>query len=577
MATNIHVPQSLRPYQREALDAIKAAWDEGKKALIAVATGGGKTTIGAQLLHETIDPYRQRALVIGHTKEIVEQFYRRVENQFAGKLSQPYQVPGALMAPGLGMVMAENDEADARIIVATRQTVQNEKRLKRLMQTGHFDVVLIDEAHHALADNTYGKIVKALQEVNPFVKIAGLTATPKRTDRKALGTVFDEIVYQWLIPDGINGGYLVPVQRVKVSTRVSLSGVRTSRGDYSQTALANVLEAHNWRDLALEAYNEHILKTGRKTLAFFPNLAMSKEFADVLNGQGVRAAHVDGNTPKPERTDILKRYTSGELDVVTNMGVLTEGFDAPATGAVLLARPTRSKTLFTQIVGRGLRLYPGKDNCLLLDLTVVDTKALEMGTLFGRLVKCHNCDCEYTAGLKACPKCGAPPLPPEKGEPIGSRVITTKYDGEGLSVEFVSLFENAFAAWHMGDDGLMSVGLGYDNGTMIIMPPLVDEYYRLGHVPKDPNSQIKLLNMNEDLGSLMETAETAIKKHGKGHTRTAQKDAQWRADPPTSGQRRMLKRLGLDVPEGLTKGSASQLITHAMYAGRAINEPWSVG
>ena len=571
-----YAPQMLRGYQQEALDAIKEAWGRGVKALVAVATGGGKTTIGAQLLLEEVDPYRHRALVIGHTKEIVEQFYRRVENQFAGKLNMPYTVPGALMAPGLGMVMAENDDSHARIIIATRQTVQNKKRLKQLLKSGSFDVVLIDEAHHALADNTYGEIIKQIQADNPMVKIAGLTATPKRTDKKALGTVFDEIVYQWLIPDGITGGYLVPVQRVKVSTTVNLSDVRTSRGDYSQKRLVSVLETKNWLELATKAYDEYLASSGRKTIAFFPSVEMSKRFAESLSKNGINAVHIDGKTPKPERANLLRQYIKGEIEVVSNMAVLTEGFDAPATQAILLARPTRSRTLFTQIVGRGLRLYPGKEDCLLLDLTVVDTRALEIGTLFGRMIQCKECGTEYTAGLPECPRCGATLPPPEAREVNEDAIVlpNNPFSGEGLSAEYGTLFEKAFAAWHMGGDGFLSCGLGYDNGSLVIMPPMMDEFYRLARVPKEKNEPVYMLGLNEDLASLMVDAEKFIRTHSTGAVRTAQKDAVWRADPPSRAQTRLLRRLGVDVPKGLTKGSAAALITHTFAVERAASEPW---
>jgi superfamily II DNA or RNA helicase len=574
----VNAPQVLRPYQQDALDAVKSSWKRGVKALVAVATGGGKTTIGSQLLVETIDPYHQRALVIGHTKEIVEQFYNRVENQFGGRLSVPYQVPGALMAPGIGMVMAVHDESDARVVVATRQTAQSHTRMERMLRSGAFDVLLIDEAHHALADNTYGGILAALQEANPFLKVVGFTATPKRTDRKGLGTVFDEIVYEWLIPDGIAAGYLTPVQRVKVATAVNLSGVRTSRGDYSQNKMVSLLETANWLELTEKAYHEYIAETGRRTLAFFPSVEMSKQFAQSLAASGVNARHVDGTTPKPERTDVLKNYVSGDIQVVSNMGVLTEGFDAPATQAVLLARPTRSRTLFTQIVGRGLRPYPGKEDCLLLDLTVVDTKALEIGTLFGRMIQCKECAAQYVAGLPACPRCGATLPPPEERQADDGAIIVprTAQIGDGLTAEYTSLFEKAFAAWYMGGDGYLSCGMGYDNGALVIMPPIMDEFYRLGHVPKWQNDAVTLLSMNEDLASLMVEAERHLKKIGYRAERTATKDAAWRADMPTRGQMKLLKKLGVNPPTGLTKGSASQLITHALYVDRAATEPWTV-
>jgi len=224
-----------------------------------------------------------------------------------------------------------------------------------------------------------------------------------------------------------------------------------------------------------------------------------------------------------------------------------------------------------------LRPFPGKDDCLLLDLTVVDTRALEIGDLFGRMMKCHECECEYLSGLPKCPRCGAVPLPPEKRE--AGEIVEYNADhlpaGEELQAEFGNLFEKAFAAWHMDADGFMSCGLGYDNGALIIMPPLVDEMYRLGRVPKVDSEPVYMISLNEDLASLMLEAEKFVRTHGNGAERTAQKDAAWRADPPTRGQLRFMKKLGVTAPANITKGGASQLITHAIYVKRAATEPWS--
>lgn len=560
------VPQTLRDYQRDGVDAIKQAWDSGcHSPLVAVATGGGKTTMMAQLLVETVEPDLRRALVIAHTKEIVEQIYHRIENQYAGRLGEWFG--GVKMFPGIGMVMGQHDVPQARIVVATRQSLHN-SRLSQVIRYGAFDAVVIDEAHHAVADNTYGKIIEHVRRVNKNVKLVGFTATPKRADKKALKTMFDDIVYQWLIPDGIQSSYLAPVTRLKVKTKVDLSGIRNVGGDFNQKKMVGILNVSNWIDLTLEAYSKYIASANRHCLAYLPSVAMSKAFSQRLSDSGIASAHVDGKTPKDEREQILRDYINGTLSVVSNMAVLTEGFDAPATDAILLARPTRSQTLFTQIVGRGLRPSDGKQDCLLVDMTVVDTKALEIGTLLGRMIQCDECPTEYDYGLPCCPQCGAdvPKAKKEKQKDSDSPMPNNVVVGGELVAEHSDLFEKALSAWHVGNDGYISCTLSFEAGSMLIMPPMIDDYYRLVKVPKSRHDNPSIEYQNTDLSEVMMYGETQVKKHGD--KQASLKSATWRGGSASRGQTKLLKKLGIKNVQGMTKGMAARLITHHICVER---------
>lgn len=558
-------PQKLRDYQQAAVAAIRQAWDDGEPApLAALATGAGKTTVIAQVLVESLDPLRQRALVIGHTEEIISQLSSRIANQFNGKLDSFFLTHHG--APGLGIVMAENDHHDARIIVATRQSL-HPRRLNKLLQSGAFDIVVIDEAHHAFGDNSYGTIVQALRTANPALKLVGFTATPSRGDGLALESVFSKIVYQWLIPDGIARGYLVPVTRIKVTTQVDASGIRSQHGDYAQTKLVSVLETANWLDLAERAYRQYVLDTKRPTLAFFPTVEMSQTFVERLGG-AVSARHLDGTTPKEERRAVLRDYADGKVALVANFGVLTEGFDAPQTSALLMARPTRSQVLYTQIVGRGLRPYPGKHDCLLVDLAVTDTKALEAGSLLGRMTRCPKCGSEHYAGLKACPICGHVVSWKQRAA-AGVHVAGNLGMGGDLIANFEPLFEKSFAAWHTGSDGFYSCTLSFEDGALIIVPPLEDELYRLAYVPSDKGRPVSYLMRNEDLASLMMDADEYIRQHGAP---SANKEAGWRGQAASMAQLHLLGKLNIPVPEGVSKGMASQMITHALSVRRLLQE-----
>lgn len=558
-------PQRLRDYQQAAVAAIREAWSRDEPApLAALATGAGKTTIIAQLLRETLNVTCERALVLAHTEEIVVQLRDRIANQFEGELDTSF---GEYYAPGIGIVMGKQDDADARIVCATRQSLHN-SRLKRLLVHGAFDILVIDEAHHAFGDNSYGGILDTLRKANPDLNVVGFTATPSRGDGLALGSVFSDICFQWLIPDGIAAGYLTPVTRIKVTTSVDTSDVKTSRGDYAQTRLVSVLETNNWLDLALQAYWQYIADTGRQTLAFFPTVEMSRQFVTRLIESRVDARHIDGETPKDVRRQVLRDYAEGRVRLVSNFGVLTEGFDAPMTSALLMARPTRSRTLYTQIVGRGLRPYPGKHDCLLVDLAVTDTRALEVGSLLGRMTRCPKCLNEHYAGLKACPMCGHIVSWKQRAA-AGIAVTPDMTNGSGLIANFEPLFEKSFAAWYNGGDGFFSCTLSFEDGALIIIPPLEDNYYRLARVPSDRQKPVEYLTRNEDLASLMLEADEYILKQG---AQSAAKEAGWREHPATMAQLNVLGKLGVTVPRGVSKGAASQMITHAISVKRLLQE-----
>jgi superfamily II DNA or RNA helicase len=555
-------PHCLRPYQQAAVQAITSAWQKGLTApLAALATGGGKTTIACDLAVSHIDPATQRILVIAHTGELIRQFADRLRNQFNGRLDCMFVEPGQMFVPGLGLIDQHTKDHNARVVVATRQSL-HEKSIKKLLTHGAIDLLIIDEAHHATLDNTYGAIVDVLKHKNPDLKILGLTATPKRTDKKALGTIFDDIVYTWLIPDGIDNGHLSPVTRIKVFTDVQLSDVKNTAGDYNKKRLISVLKTANWLDLAVDAFLKHIGQK-RPTLAFLPAVDMSRDFAQQLRTHGIKAAHLDGTTEKTARRQTLADYAQGKLQVISNMSVLTEGYDAPRTSAIFLARPTRSPVLFTQILGRGLRPFPGKSDCLLVDLSPEDTKALQQGTLMGKMVTCAQCKIDFVSGSDRCPHCGTPtpqkltdtsslkgvsPFPDKK--PVGQDLLNIK----------TSIFDDAFAAWYIDSDGFLSCARS-EQATFVIVPPLGDGQYPTCYhlLDVERNKTIKNITRNEDLASLLADAEGHLDRTNANLT---DKSKSWRSRPASQRQIQFLDSLGAMFSDDISKGKAAQLITH---------------
>ncbi|XP_068917787.1 uncharacterized protein [Tenebrio molitor] len=343
---------SLRDYQEEAVNAVLEGWTEHDSVMITVPTGGGKTIIASSLIGERLE--HGRILFLAHREELLHQ-----------TVDKASMVLGDIDA---GVVQADLDEHRAQIVVGSVQTLSRERRLERVLAYGDFATVIIDECHHATA-TTYRKIMDRMKAGKPGgPKLLGVTATPDRADKVGLMAVFEKIVYELGIFDLIDRGHLVDIVAKEIEIDgLDLSGVRTSRGDYVASDLSRALLENHTPEIVAKAMHELIPE--RKSIVFVPSVAMAEETAAAIREMGIKAGFVSGGTPKDERKQILEDLDSGALRAVVNVGVLTEGFDSPSVDAVVMAAPTKSRTKFVQCIGRGLRLNPGKEDCVVLDLT----------------------------------------------------------------------------------------------------------------------------------------------------------------------------------------------------------------
>ena len=345
----------LRPYQTEAIAAIRDEWGEEDNAstLISLPTGTGKTIVFSSLISTLLDEDKgARALVVAHRDELVEQAADKM------RLVNPFITAGIVKGP--------RHEIAPRFVVGSIQSF-NASRLRRL-KSWRVDYLVIDEAHHAQEDNYYGKLIAALRAVNPDLKVLGVTATPFRGDNRGLGGVFASCCYSYGIVEAIESGYLTPLRGVVVRTSTDLDAVRQGRdGDFTEGSLAQVVDTANRNELVVESWRKHA--NGCQAVAFTCNVQHAQNMAATFTAKGVRAAAVWGAMGTDARKDTLKRFAQGDLDVLTNCGVLTEGWDYPALGAVLLARPTQSRVLYAQAVGRATRLAEGKTEALVIDFT----------------------------------------------------------------------------------------------------------------------------------------------------------------------------------------------------------------
>lgn len=332
----------LRPYQQEAMDAILEAWENGThKTLLVLPTGCGKTIVFAKVTEECV---RQgdRVLILAHRGELLE--------QAADKIGK---------ATGLGCATEKAEETCLgswfRITVGSVQSMMRESRLSRFPDD-YFDTIIIDEAHHCISDS-YQRVLHHF----PEAKVLGVTATPDRGDMKNLGQVFESLAYEYTLPRAIKEGYLSPIKAVTIPLKVDLTGVGVQSGDFKAGDLGTALDPY------LEGIATEMEKYCRdkKTVVFLPLVKTSQKFRDVLNAHGFQAAEVNGESQ--DRAEILREFDAGKYNVLCNSMLLTEGWDCPSVDCIVVLRPTKVRSLYCQMVGRGTRLSPGKDHLLLLD------------------------------------------------------------------------------------------------------------------------------------------------------------------------------------------------------------------
>lgn len=332
----------LRPYQREAKEAIFGEWDQGhNKTLLVLPTGTGKTIVFSAVAEQCV---RQgsRVLILAHRGELLDQAQDKL-----------------LRSTGLRCAVEKAEETSLaswyRVTVGSVQTLMREKRLAQFAPD-HFGHIIIDEAHHCLSDS-YQRVLEHFSAA----QVLGVTATPDRGDMRNLGQYFESLAYEYTLPKAIRDGYLCPIRAQTIPLRLDLSGVGVQSGDFKAGDLGTALDPY-LDQIADEMAN---YCAGRKTVVFLPLVKTSQKFRDILNRRGFRAAEVNGESQ--DRAEVLRDFDAGRYDVLCNSMLLTEGWDCPSVDCIVVLRPTKVRSLYSQMVGRGTRLCPGKDHLLLLD------------------------------------------------------------------------------------------------------------------------------------------------------------------------------------------------------------------
>jgi len=546
----------LRKYQRETVDSIRQAWSGGTQNVLAVlATGAGKTIVFLALLDEILaEKPHARFLLVAHRKELIEQPSERIAQFWPARASQ------------VGIVMADQDECDRQITIATVQTLQVERRIERLLAHGPIDYLIIDEAHHSAADG-YLTVLETLQDANPRLRHLGVTATPIRSDDN--GLPYDVKVAHLGIRELVRDTWLAPPRWLAIQTGITLAGVK-SRGsgpdrDFVTKDLVDVYETDNCFDLVAESHNKYA--SGRKALAFVSSVDGAYRLAEKFNDAGITAIAADGTTPKVERKRILDGFRAGEYDVLVNCALFTEGLDVPEVSCIHQVRPTKSDSLYLQMIGRGLRIVPGKTDCLILDYAPLEARNITMlGDVLG-------VDAKKEAYI-------------EESDEEGEVIAGFTFDGDfkwlsGNPMEIVSrtLDYLNMSPWKWskpeGPNGQMVLGLGKGDDdierSLVISAPAAEMHVWL--VAKRPGERCAKAYLVQT-GSFEDVSDWAEDyANTRGNAILSRKAKKWRINEPSDGQVKFARRLGV-YGDGMNRGDCADAITSklATDAVRRLNK-----
>lgn len=591
---------TLRPYQLDQLAAIRGGLEKGtNRLLIKSPTGTGKTVMFSAMLEnlgawlEQFPKNDRKMLVIAHREELLDQAAAKI----------------AAANPGL-MVMVEQGDRRASVyadvIVASIQTLAAMKfrRLDRLISRVTFRIVIVDEAHHAAADTYRAALVRlgflpaaeAGKDLENFEApkyedvaqmevalagwdkrapqdrlLVGVTATPNRSDAIGLGCVFQSLAYSYALKQAIADGWLVPIEPWAIETDTSLDDVHIARGDFNQRELADAVNNHKRNLLAVAAWQQYALNV--PTIGFTVDVEHAHALADAFVKAGHKWQAVSGETPKDDRRMMLEQFSNGQLDGLANCMVLTEGTDLPRAACILHAKPTKSATLYEQMTGRGLRLFPGKEKCVVIDLVDVARR--------------HS--------LQAAPVLyGLPPGLISKGRTLeqleedleGFREKGMDLDailaGKHLTLEQLQAVASTFDIWTIPELGAFGNGRALDwlkvgEDVFRLLYPWADGWETL-QVNKDlvgkwevsltikPSAQGQ--TVQKTIAAQIVTADAAaglaeafVLQERRSVTKLKATDAPWRQRPASPAQLALLRRLSVpNIPNPCNMGQASALI-----------------
>lgn len=573
----------LREYQQAAITRIveSAKYERILKQVIVLATGLGKTVIFSHL-PQRVKERGKKTLILAHREELLGQAKKKIE----------------AISPTLtvGIEQGENNVEDVMahdVIVASVPTLgrSGSKRIEKFKPTD-FGLIVVDECHHATSE-TYRNIFRHFGVLKgdlfqlPTV-LLGVTATPNRSDHVGLDNIFDAITFTYTLKDGIDNGYLSPIKAFTVATKTDISQVATRAGDFAENELSEAVNNQERNRLVVETYKEKFNNT--KALVFASSVEHVNTLVELFKNAKVRAEGVIGATDKDVREAVLRDFDKGDLDVLVNCNVLTEGYDCPSIDTILMTRPTKSSVLYSQMIGRGTRLSPdtGKQFLNLVDFVdnVGKNKVVTLPSIFGvpkmlnlKGGKLINEVLEKIDKIKEVnPDFDVEKIDDWSDESIDKIVKEVNIFAQASIPEEVQ--QHSKFSWERDGDGFkLSVPPTADKkSTLIIRPNLLSQWELVekvyNKVPPARNNgytgwlkkeeSVKILG--KDQSEIFSLSDDFLSKEFPQQSQVFRQDGKWRKDEPSEKQLKMLSKFKVPIPEGLTKGQASVLI------GKAINE-----
>lgn len=572
MATTT-VQFELRPYQREALAAVAEARASGVWAqLLVLPTGGGKTVIFAQVPGLV----RGRMLVLAHREELLTQAAASIR--------------AANPDLRVEIEQAEQDASwSADVVVASVQTMRGSRL--QLWPRDHFASIVVDEAHHAAA-RSYHAILQHFEVSRPLTLgrnptpeqcaaeraglvefwrskrgplLLGVTATPDRQDNRGLEWIFERVVYRRSIEDLIAGGYLVPLAGRSIATGVDLASVRTVAGDFDQRQLATVVNTPQRNLRIVRAWMD--FAENRRTLLFGVDVEHARMMAELFTQAGVPADFVSGELARDDRRQRLADFRADRTRVLANYGVLTEGFDDPGVSCIVMARPTRSQALYIQMIGRGTRLFPGKADCLVLDVADVSRRhsLVQIGSVMGLPPDVVMTGERVADVQQVLRKIAAYQPGLDMGGWTFARMQEALRRLEAASASEINFWQvppspevarfSTLTWQRAGEDRYaLSVARGDTRGQVVLSRDTLGEWQL-----RDFGAVVA--QVSGEIASAMRAADAYVARAYPQTSRLSRAEAPWRQKPVSVNQIATLKKIGAPIRAGLTSGEASYMIS----------------
>ena len=561
-AQNAPSAHDLRPYQRECIQLIKAAHRAGRRRLlVSLPTGTGKTVVFVSFVREM--RMKKKLLILAHREELLEQAGEKL----------------ARHAPDVSVTIEQakrRADPNAQVVLASVPTLgRRDSRRLATLNPGDFSIVVVDEAHHAVAES-YRMVLDHFGLFAGSDRLfVGFTATPRRGDGHALGEVFEQIVYSRGIEEMIREKWLCDLAGWRVTTDVSLDDVKVRHGDFIESQLAKAVNVRPRNEAVLDAYCKYA--SGRKAIVFCVDVAHAQEMANTFASAGITAKAVWGAMGAEERRDALDSFRQGRTSTLTNCGVLTEGFDEPSVDCVIMARPTRSRLLYAQMIGRGTRPHPHKHNLLVIDV-VDNSREHSLAGLH------HVFDLPENLNLEGHGVLAMVDFVRETASEFpwidlehaitatDMRIVREAIDGvvrarHALAERFWLFSFDPPAAirglteftWHDAPGGDYALDVGGER--LLATQNLLGNWTLLLLAPGRRRELFSASRPEE----VIKFADDWVKAERSDNLRLVSLDAHWRELPASEKQLDHLRRKRAPIPARLTRGQASWIISHLSH------------